>query len=103
MQSVTGSMDKGPKKLTPFEQAEYNIARFVLNVQLTNDLQDLISQSNALESTKKKYTSAIKSFTDNEENILVLRQLKRRLSTVESEIHAVDYLIQTVCGTMNED
>ena len=103
MQSVTGSMDKSPRKLTPFEQAEYNMARFVLNVQLTNDLQDLISQSNSLESAKEKYINAIASFTDSEENSLVLRQLEKRLSIVKSELQAVDYLIQTVCGDMNED
>ena len=103
LQNVTGSAGKvSSKKLTPFEQAEYNLVKFALNAQLSQDIYDLVIQLEALEKLKKKYSLAVESLEGDEESLIRIRA-KRRLLAVEDELTAVEYLLQTVCGSADEE
>ena len=94
MQNVTGSVDtKKERKLTPFEQADYNLAKFVINAQLSEQLQAAVDQLQALEILEEKYETAIK----NSETFIMGVSHGRRLADIKDEMAAVEFLIKTIC------
>lgn len=94
MQNVTGSIGSEKEaKLTPFEQADYNLARFVVNVQLSDQLQVAIKQLEALEILKKRYETAL----EGNESFTTGLPSRQRLLAIKDEIATVEFLIKTIC------
>jgi len=85
---LSGSMGKGKTgpQLTPFEQAEYNIAMFATRAILTEELDELVRQSAALEKLKEIAMSA-------EPGILT----SQRVAIIERELKTIDDMIQRIC------
>ena len=101
MQHLTGSLkqNKEGPKLTPFEQADYNLARFVLNAQLAHELESIVERLDALEKMKNRFTKLLES----NENVTLAFSVKGRLSEIEEEIIATEFLLQAVCSTYNQE
>ena len=101
MQSVTGSFGnpKTTPGLTPFEQADYNLAKFVLNAQLSMELDSIVKRISALEKMRDKF-SALLSAT---ENVTLVFSTKKRLEEIEEELIAAEFVLQTICVTYGQE
>ena len=101
MYNLTGSLNDKPSrpKLTPFEQADYNLAKFVLNAQLSNELDSIVKRLDALERMKKRLTRLLK----NTESVTVTIATKARLAEIEEEMIATEFLLQAVCSTYTQN
>lgn len=100
MQNVTGSLINKPTrpKLTPFEQADYNAAKFVLNAQLSEELNSILKRLDALERMKKRLGKLL----ENTESVTVTVSTKSRLAEIEEEIIATEFLLQAVCSAYTQ-
>ncbi len=101
MQNITGSISQestGPK-LTPFEQADYNLAKFALNAQLSMELDSVVKRLSALEVMKTRMNRLL----ETSESVTLLFSVKSRLSEIEEEIVAAEFLLQTICAAYGQD
>ena len=102
MYSVTGSLDQsveeGPK-LTPFEQAEYNLAKFVVSAQFHHELDSVLKRIDALEKVKKRCESVLK----NSESVTIKLATKKNLSEIEEELMATEFILQALCESYNKE
>ena len=101
MQSVTGSFGK-PKTtsgLTPFEQADYNLAKFVLNAQLSMELDSVIKRISALEKMRDRFSALL----DTTESVTLVFSTKKRLEEIEEELVAAEFVLQALCATYGQE
>ena len=101
MCSVTGSLEQkveGPK-LTPFEQADYNLAKFVMSAQLHYELDVVIKRLNALEKMKKRFIAVL----ETSESVTLAFSTKSRIAEIDEEIAATEFVLNTLCETYDQE
>ena len=102
MYSVSGSLDQsveeGPK-LTPFEQADYNLAKFVMSAQFHYELDSVLKRIDALEKVKKRCEDLI----ETSESVTIKLATKKNLAEIEEELMATDFVLQALCETYNKE
>ena len=98
MHNLSGSFGQKQSKpqLTPFEQADYNLAKFVLNAQLSSELDAVLKRLDALEKMKSRFEVLLEGIT---ENVSLTISTRGRLAEIEEEIIATEFLLQAVCET----
>lgn len=102
MHNLSGSLGQKQSnpQLTPFEQADYNLAKFVLNAQLSSELNAVIKRLTALEKMRTKFKVLLEGITGN---ISLAISTKSRLTEIEEEIIATEFLLQAVCETYSQE
>ena len=101
LRSVTGSFGnpKTTPGLTPFEQADYNLAKFVLNAQLSMELDSIVRRVSALEKMRDKFLILL----DTSESVTLVFSTKKRLEEIEEELVAAEFVLQTICATYGQE
>mgnify|MGYP001479174212 CR=1 FL=1 len=96
MYNLTGSVGKETElpKLTPFEQAEYNLQMFRARALLSDQLDELLKQSEMLERLKVIASAAGSDMVN-----------RHRILTMDREIKSIDIVLQSICEAfgMNEE
>tara|TARA_B100000683_G_scaffold258505_1_gene281304 strand:+ start:200 stop:511 length:312 start_codon:yes stop_codon:yes gene_type:complete len=94
-----GQKQSNPQ-LTPFEQADYNLTKFVLNAQLSSELDAVMKRLAALEKMKSKFQVLLEGITGN---VSLAISTRSRLAEIEEEIIATEFLLQAVCETYSQE
>ncbi|MBM93961.1 MAG: hypothetical protein CMF51_04350 [Legionellales bacterium] len=102
MHNLSGSFGQKQSnpQLTPFEQADYNLTKFVLNAQLSSELDAVMKRLAALEKMKSKFQVLLEGITGN---VSLAISTRSRLAEIEEEIIATEFLLQAVCETYSQE
>lgn len=89
MQNLSGSIEYVKGQLTPFELAEYNVAKFTANVTMNYELNELLDRIAFLEDLKVIAQNAITgSLSDRD---------RKDMSAIEKEIATSELSLQIFC------
>lgn len=91
MQNLTGSVQQQTSRLTPFEQAEYNIAVYASNARMNYELKELLNRLEYLNNLKHLTLGmpASGSFAAMADGYSL---------TIDNEIRGIELAIEVFCS-----
>lgn len=92
MQKLSGSIGQITDSLTPFERAEYNVAKFAINIRSSHELNELLDRLQFLNSMK-----SIASFVDTPDGDTFESGVEDYSYVVDKEIASLELAIRIYC------
>lgn len=92
MQKLSGSIGQTTDSLTPFERAEYNVAKFAINIRSSHELNELLDRLQFLNNMK-----GITSFIDIPAGSTFESGVSNYDYAVDKEIASLELAIRIYC------